>query len=178
MDRQEQQNIALGRYKDLYRHAHGIVGFGNTVKVLGWIAGLLVVGASLMASGDGGVSKYALVPGVIVGAIVLAVLFALGVVICASGQVLLAQADSAVFACPFLSDDDRGRLFARRTATTTHAQATNRQVASQPTAAEPPAPVRPRPQRSTAASAVRTCTKCGEMNAGTARVCSGCGASL
>lgn len=104
---------ALKRYQGRYRLARSIVWFGDAMKYLGYFVAAAIYTSGLVA--------YQLNPTERTGFPVLTVslficaglvgltFYAMGVRICAQGQVLEALLDSAVYACPFLSDVQRAK---------------------------------------------------------------------
>lgn len=112
------------RYVDLYRTAHVLTGLGTTVKTVGIIVAAIIllfwfiVGVAAASqttssqfttqSSVGTVSFFvSMIIGVIFSALVGGLFFLLGILISAQGQLLMAQADSAVHTSPFLSDKER-----------------------------------------------------------------------
>ena len=89
------------RYSDGYKAAKAIIGFGNLVKILGAVAGVIIALVALSLSGA------LFIGGALLGALVWLGLFVSGIVICAQGQLLLATLDSAVNTSPFLDDSQR-----------------------------------------------------------------------
>lgn len=92
------------RYKDGYAAAKVIIGIGNLIKGIGAIAGVVIVFASFTLNGE------LVFAGVISGALVFLGLFVCGVVICAQGQLLLANLDCAVNGSPFLDNSQRASI--------------------------------------------------------------------
>jgi hypothetical protein len=95
------------RYSDGYKAAKAIVGFGNVVKILGAVAGIIIAGGSLVASSESAIVFFG---GAVFGGLVWLVLFVGGVVVCAQGQLLLATLDSAVNNSPFLDNSQRASI--------------------------------------------------------------------
>jgi hypothetical protein len=121
-------NPVVDRYLDLYRVARFLDGLGTTVKTVGVILGVAIfilffiigaVASSQPASPfgpprsssqtDGGFILVWVIVGAIIGASVGGVLFILGVLVSAQGQILLAQADAAVHTSPFLTREDKAK---------------------------------------------------------------------
>ena len=115
------------RYVDLYRVARLLVSLGSTVKVLGVVLGVgilllfLFVGAvgSSQPSGFNQSSTNPIMLGTSViggvfGLFVGGVIFLLGTLISAQGQILFAQADCAVHTSPFLSNAERAKVMSLR----------------------------------------------------------------
>lgn len=93
------------RYSDGYKAAKAIVGFGNLVKTLGIVAGVIIALIALSLSER--LSGIFFVAGALFGVLVWLGLFVSGIVICAQGQLLLATLDSAVNTSPFLDNSQR-----------------------------------------------------------------------
>jgi len=91
-NQQPGENPALNRYHDLYRIARLQVTTGNIVKVIGIVVG---IGSLLI-----------FIPGILAGGIV----YLLGILISAQGQMLLVHADSAVHSSPFMTDDEKAKV--------------------------------------------------------------------
>ena len=110
-------NPVVYRYLDLYRAARLLVGIGNTVKVLGIVVGVAILLLCLFAgvagstqnstSQSGFFALGAFVVGAVFGAFVGGIVFLLGILISAQGQILLAQADSAIHTSPFMTDEEK-----------------------------------------------------------------------
>lgn len=116
------------RYIDLYRAARLLVGLGTTVKTVGlaaagiilafwFIVGVFALSQPERSSSFGGSATASaaqvvtfficVVIGAVFGVLIGGVSFLLGVLISAQGQLLMTHADSAVYASPFLSDEER-----------------------------------------------------------------------
>jgi len=108
----ESRRRLLNRYLDLYRAAGLLVGLGNTVKVAGISAGagilLLFTFVGIVASSQSGLAFFPmLVVGAVFGALVGGIVFLLGILISAQGQILMAQADAAVHTSPFMTETEK-----------------------------------------------------------------------
>ena len=105
-----QNNLSLGghsvlsRYLDLYRIARLLVKIGDIVKVIGIVIGIGIPLLFLLGGID--VAVVSSVLGTIVGGII----YLLGILIAAQGQILLAQADSAVHTSPFMTDEEKAKV--------------------------------------------------------------------
>jgi hypothetical protein len=97
------------RYSDGYKAAKAIVGFGNLVKTIGAVAGVIIALVALSMSGT------LFIAGVMFGGLVWLGLFVSGIVICAQGQLLLATLDSAVNNSPFLDNSQRASIMSLST---------------------------------------------------------------
>lgn len=118
------RSTIVNRYVDLYRTARTMTGLGTTVKTIGLLAAAViflfwfVVGiaaasetssAPFAAQSSAGTAGFfvSTIIGVIFATLVGGLFFLLGVLISAQGQLLMATADSAVYASPFLTDEER-----------------------------------------------------------------------
>jgi hypothetical protein len=100
------------RYIDLYRAARLLVGLGNTVKGVGVSAGigilLLFTLVVMAASNQSGALSFGMfVVGAVFGILVGGIIFLLGILISAQGQILMVQADGAIHTSPFLTDAEK-----------------------------------------------------------------------
>jgi hypothetical protein len=99
----------MTRYTDAYRVAGVIVGVGNLVKMLGIVAGVVVALVGF------GVADSMHTTGAIIASLPLALvtwllLWALGVLVSAQGELLKANIDEAVNTSPFLVDEQRAQI--------------------------------------------------------------------
>ena len=101
-------NPVLNRYRDLYRIAGVLVGVGSTVKFIGIIVGSLITFCGLIFAGSAGIAG--LFVGALLGGVYGGIIFLLGLLISAQGQMLLVQADSAVHTSPFMSNDEKAKV--------------------------------------------------------------------
>jgi hypothetical protein len=92
------------RYVDGYRAASVIDGLGNVVKMLAIAIFLLALFGGMGMGGAG------LLLGIVVGGVLAALFFVLGVFISAQGQVLKAMLDTAVHTSPLMSDDQKASV--------------------------------------------------------------------
>lgn len=94
------------RYKDAYSECHSIVGFGSAVKGIAFAIGGIIAFLTLFAIAE---TRSVLVGigGFIVAAVVVGIVYELGVLICAQGQMLLTSLDVAVNTSPFLNNSQR-----------------------------------------------------------------------
>ncbi|MCX6539835.1 MAG: zinc ribbon domain-containing protein [Acidobacteria bacterium] len=100
-------SVAQRRYVDAYRVANTISWFGQAIKVGGGILGVFIfAGVSEAMKSPGG--------GLIIGIMVGAVFFVIGVMVAAQGQLLRATLDTAVHSSPFLTDDLRATVMSLR----------------------------------------------------------------
>lgn len=99
------------RYSDAYSVARTIDGFGDTIKAIGFvIGGFLAIVSVVMANDKGAFGLIIVVLGVAAGGTIATVLFLLGTLASAQGQILKATLDTAVNSSQFLSDPDRARI--------------------------------------------------------------------
>lgn len=101
----------IKRYRDAYVTAALILMVGKVVKFLGVLAGtgtfIVTVVVSKALSGGGEPPAAGVISGIILGVMTGLVIFLIGTVVSAAGQLLLASLDSAVHSSPFLSDEER-----------------------------------------------------------------------
>jgi hypothetical protein len=123
---------SIKRYLDLYRVARLLIALGTTVKGVGvvlaiiiflfWLVVGFIASSQTQPSSPFGPSRanaatiqigslFAfIVLGLVSAALVGGLFFLLGVLISAQGQLLLAQADSAVHTSPFLTDKEKATV--------------------------------------------------------------------
>jgi len=99
------QDAVTSRYKDAYLTAGAISGIGGVIKALGIVFGLILILIGLIAGSELGIVMVlgSLISGVLGGTI----LYVIGVLVSAQGQILKAALDTAVHTSPFLNDDQR-----------------------------------------------------------------------
>lgn len=101
----------LTRYRDAYTVARVTSGFGTLVKVFGVLLGAIPFVAGFIVSGQfqrqPAMQTTIAVTGVIFGLFIAFVLYILGVLVAAHGQILMATLDEAVHTSPFLSDEQK-----------------------------------------------------------------------
>jgi RNA polymerase subunit RPABC4/transcription elongation factor Spt4 len=109
------------RYRDGYRVARTIDGFGKLLKILGIVFGAMILFFGLISGVGGAValgpSKGGEVAFIVslflfglIAAIVAVIFWVLGVIVSAQGQMLKASFDSAVNNSPFLENADRSKI--------------------------------------------------------------------
>lgn len=91
----------MSRYKDAYLIARTVTGFGETVKVLAFVLGVVVAVIGVAAG-----SIYYVVGGIALGVVIGLPIFILGILVSAQGQILKATLDSAVNSSPLLTKDE------------------------------------------------------------------------
>ncbi|MCP4216851.1 MAG: NAD(P)(+) transhydrogenase (Re/Si-specific) subunit beta [bacterium] len=102
-----QRNISssyrfIRRYQEAYTFAHGTKTTGHIIMGIGIFLGIaiaLILGSQLR--------QWHIIVGLGIGASVGLMISAIGVIIAAKGQTLLATLDTAVNTSPFLTDDER-----------------------------------------------------------------------
>jgi hypothetical protein len=108
------RDVALmKRYKDAYIVAKVTNGFGDIIKAIGIIIGvlLLLIGISVANDHGPGDPMRALgIVGIIFGIVIGAWFYIVGVLVSAQGQILKATLDSAVNGSPFLTDEERAKI--------------------------------------------------------------------
>lgn len=92
------------QYGDAYLVIETIAGVGQTIKVVGFLLGGVVIAAGLATASRLG--AVALLAGFFFGALVALPLYALGVLISAQGQILKASVDTAVYTSQLVTRDE------------------------------------------------------------------------
>ena len=95
----------INRYSDAYIIARAIIGTGTGFKILAVITGIGIALLGLVLATRGGAGVAATIVELVVGFGVGAILFVLGILIQATGQIHLALLDNAVHTSPFLSKE-------------------------------------------------------------------------
>ena len=99
------------RYKDAYDVAQTTVRMGVSIKIAGLLVGAgLFVLFSLMLFAQTEKNGLMLIAGLVLAMIVGGAIYAVGVMISAQGQLLLATLDSAINGSPFLTDEQRAQV--------------------------------------------------------------------
>lgn len=104
------------RYRDSYRVATWVVGFGRFCKFLGLLLGglALIAGISMMGAPSAGLGvQWEAVTGlfIIAAGLVSAIFFfILGVLVSSIGQMQRAMLDIAINSSPLINDDDRAEI--------------------------------------------------------------------
>lgn len=101
---------AARRYKDAYFVANSITGIGTLVKVLGVIAGVILFLLQAVTTSYLFRNEAAIVMSFITSFIAGLIIYVVGVLVSAQGQMLKASLDSAVHSSPFLDDEQRARV--------------------------------------------------------------------
>jgi hypothetical protein len=98
------------RYSDAYLVARTIEGVGVAIKTIGLLIGALLALASVGAGSKGGMGIVVAFMGIAVAGAIATVLFLLGTLASAQGQILKAALETAVNSSHFLNDQDRARI--------------------------------------------------------------------
>lgn len=96
----------VSRYRDAYRVGGALVGVGGAIKVIGVVLAAVICLGSLSA-GKGPFGSGVVVAGVFVAMIVGVLLWVVGVIVAAQGQILQATLDTAVASSRFMTDAER-----------------------------------------------------------------------
>ncbi len=107
---QARSKVVMGRYKDAYFVSRSIVGIGTLVKVIGVIVGIVLFVIQSATASYLFRSDAAIVMSFTTSFIAGLVIYIVGVIVSAQGQMLKASLDSAVHSSPFLDDDQRVRV--------------------------------------------------------------------
>ena len=99
------QGDVTRRYKDAYLAAGAISALGGVIKTLGIIFGLVIVLTGFIAANKLGV--FIVLSSLFSGALGGIIIYVIGVLVSAQGQILKATLDTAVHTSPFLDDDQR-----------------------------------------------------------------------
>jgi hypothetical protein len=99
-------NAVGRRYTDAYVVAGVVDGFGNLIKAVGITIGALFVLGALIIGSQGGIGVIVAVAAVGIGAGIATIVWILGILVSANGQVLKASLDVAVNSSRFLNDDE------------------------------------------------------------------------
>jgi hypothetical protein len=99
------------RYSDAYLVSKVTVSFGNLMKIIGvLLTGVIIVAALFMSRQAGAGAAVIVVGGIIAAGLSGLLLYLLGILVAAHGQVLQATLDTAVNSSPFLTDADRAAI--------------------------------------------------------------------
>jgi len=99
----------MRRYTDAYRVAGIIAGFGTVVKMLGIAAAVVMILAGIWIAISTNVLG-SLIASVLLALLTWLLVWALGVVVSAQGELLKANIDAAVHTSPFLVDEQRAEI--------------------------------------------------------------------
>ena len=105
---------AAQRYLDAYRVAKTIITFGKAIKAVGVFVGGALGLVSLSALTNQGFGEALGAAGLVVAVVIGLLVFLLGVLISAQGQILLATLDTAVNSSTFLSTRDKAEAMSLR----------------------------------------------------------------
>ena len=98
------------RYQDAYRQARVLMGAGGIVKTLAVLLGLQVGIGLTLWGGWASELWLSLLIGVFVGSVVATLVYPVGVLISALGQILMATLDGAVNSSPLLDDGQKASV--------------------------------------------------------------------
>ena len=98
----------IKRYKDAYLIARTVNGFGSLIKALGAILAVIIILPSLLMMQQDAYRPFSFI-GIIFGIFGGILLYLLGIIVSAQGQILMASLDSAVNSSPFLTNVQRGK---------------------------------------------------------------------
>jgi hypothetical protein len=101
----------MTRYQSAYFVAGAVVGFGNIIKGVGAVLGIAIVIATLILTSDSrdGISALPFFIGAARGIFVGVIVYLLGVLAAALGEILKSTLDNAVNSSPFLTNDERAK---------------------------------------------------------------------
>ena len=99
----------IKRYRDGYHLGAATVTFGTLLKVIAFLFGFGLFAAGVLMSMNlpGSSSLFAIIGSIVVGVVAWAVLFALGMLVAANGQMLRAVLDTAVNSHQSLNEFDK-----------------------------------------------------------------------
>ncbi|MBI1924717.1 hypothetical protein HYR99_10740 [Candidatus Poribacteria bacterium] len=97
----------MKRYRDAYRLARVMVGFGNFIKGIGVMIAILIALGVFIAANKADVMIWG---GVLLALFVGLLFYILEVLVSAQGQILKASLDSAVNTSPFLTNEHRAKI--------------------------------------------------------------------
>ncbi len=102
----------LTRYKDAYLVAKATVGFGGLIKGIGVVLAILIALAAITMAiqTNGEIAFIPLLMGAGTASFVGVLIYLLGILVSAQGQILKASLDSAVNTSPFLSNAQRANI--------------------------------------------------------------------
>ena len=98
------------RYGDAYIVARTIDGLGETIKIIGVVIGALLALGSFITATKGGMATALGLVGIAIAATIGTVLYLLGTLASAQGQILKATLDTAVNSSQFLQAPDRAQV--------------------------------------------------------------------
>lgn len=118
------------RYKDAYSVASAAVGIGSIIKGVGVVLGLLIFFGPVVLGES--TNSLLMASGVLLAIIIGIIMYMLGILTSAQGQILKASLDSAVNSSPFLSSDAKAEIMSlpRSLTVTTDQSSGNLHVAS------------------------------------------------
>ena len=109
-------NQIVRRYQDSYTVARTANAFGNLAKLIGFgsaavigFIGLLLTFIAVGSYRDFGVAFVVFLIALVIGAVVGAIFYVFGIVLSALGQNLMAVLDAAVYASPFMTQEQKAQ---------------------------------------------------------------------
>jgi hypothetical protein len=102
----------ITRYSDAYLVGRTIDGFGDTIKGLGIVFGIIIAIGAFVVGSQGGMAVLFAFGGLVAAVSLAVVLYLLGTMVSAQGQILKAGLDAAVNTSTFLNNADRARIMA------------------------------------------------------------------
>lgn len=109
-------NQVVRRYQDSYTVARTANAFGKLAKLAGFVCagiigfiGLLLTFITISSFRDSGVGFVVFLIALVIGAVVGAIFYVFGIVLSALGQNLMAVLDTAVYASPFMTQEQKAQ---------------------------------------------------------------------
>lgn len=104
-------SAAMKRYMDAYTVSGAIITIGGGIKVIGFIIGGIIafIPAFALSQQPSSVATAGVAIGIVTACFIILVLFVLGTLVAAAGQLYRAALDTAVHSSPFLDDDLKSR---------------------------------------------------------------------
>lgn len=109
-------NQIVRRYQDSYTVARTANAFGKLAKLVGFGAagiiafiGLLLTFITIGSYRDSGVGFVVFLIAIVIGAVIGAIFYVFGIVLSALGQNLMASLDAAVYASPFMTQEQKAQ---------------------------------------------------------------------
>ena len=103
---------AMDRYRDGYLHARTIIGLGEVIKTIAWLASCVLAFAGMVfwSSTDNSFGEIGGILIILVGLILGGFGYILGVLVQSAGQSMKAHFDCAINGSHFLNDDQRAEV--------------------------------------------------------------------
>jgi len=103
-------SAVVGRYNDAYVIVRALTALGDTTKALGIAAGAVIALPSLIIAAKGLAGIVVGFAGIVFAVCIAAIIYLLGLLVSAQGQILKATLDTAVYSSTFLTNDERARI--------------------------------------------------------------------